>query len=426
MVAPLAGGIMRIALLLFDLVLAGTLAGCGGTHFSAAGAAGTGAGGDPANSGAAGNGPTNCSPLPSNAPDVYVDQRFTDGTPTGTQQCPFTTILDGMNAPAAAGTRRTVHVAGDSPALIYQETTRVIVNPGMTLQGDGIERVKVSAAGACAGKTCAIHVQAGGVVEGMTVTCPQGNGIVTGVLGTAAAPPTIRNAAASDSAMNGIVAQGDVELGPAIRASRNGLPGKGHGVSAEGAGLVRVRAGNGAANQFNGNGWHGINVAAGALLQFEGGEALGNGNNGIRLDQQCAPPPAVHQVTALTATGNPNNGLAAYGGSLRLRSSRLLGNGRNGLSFGYPAGTELDIGTLQDPGGNVFGGQTPATNNTEAGILLCNARAAEVDQAAEGNQWSACPPSLGAAGTCSTAPSSYADIWYGSVNLSVSTCELGP
>ncbi len=394
-------------------------------------------GGDNSDTGGAtagtGTAPVACEALTPDAADVYVDQRFLGSTPTGTKDCPFLTILDSVNAPKTAGITRTIHVAGDSPALAYQETTRVIVSAGVVLLGAGPDRVTVTATGSCASLTCAVHVQADAILDGITVTCPQGNGIVTGaMLANSAHAAIVRNVTASDSAAHGIVALGDVELGPGLQANHNGLPNNGHGVSAEGAGLVHVRAGL-QKNQFNNNGYHGINVAAGAQLQFEGGEASNNGNNGIRLDQKSAQPPLVHVIQSVTASNNPNNGVAVYGGSLNLRSSTLLANTNSGLSFAYAGGNSLDIGTSADPGGNVFGGQTAANRNGKAGVYLCGPSSsvtpAALVQPAEGNQWSMCAPSQASLATCGTLPSVYTDLVIAppsSVAVSVVACSPGP
>lgn len=444
---------MRFAFstIVLGVTFVGTLAGCGGSEFHAGGAGGTGAGGSSAAS-SGGTGadfttggqasdtggtsadsttisPPVCDVLSSDATDVYVDQRYSGATPTGSQSCPFITILDGINAPMTSGISRTIHVAGDSPALLYQEATRVLVGPGVTLLGDGADQVTISASGACASKTCAIHVQSGGILDGFQVTCPQGSGIVTAALQPSSQPAAVRNIIASNSAANGIVALGDVELGPGIVANGNGLPNNGHGVSAEGAGLVHIHASQDTVNQFSNNAWHGINVAAGSLLQFDGGEALNNGNNGIRLDQQCAQPPAVHVIQGLKATGNPNNGVAVYGGSLKLRSSTLLANGHNGLSFTYAAGNQLDAGTVQEPGGNVFGGQTTSYNNTNAGTYVCNSATTASVQPFYGNDWSSCPPTQASVATCGTIPSAYADLVSAAAttpSVSIPACTVGP
>ena len=438
--------------IVLGLAFIGTLTRCGGSEFHAGGAGGAGAGGngavpsggtgvDSATGGQASDtggatsdsttiGPASCDIPSPDATDIYVDKRYSGTMPNGSPGCPFTTILDGINAPMTAGLKRTIHVAGDSPALLYQESTRILVGAGITLLGDGSAKVAVSASGACASKTCAVHVQAGGILDGFQVTCPQGNGIVTGTLQAASQPATVRNVIASNSALNGIVALGDVELGPGIVANSNGLPSSnGHGVSAEGAGLVHINASQDSANQFSNNAWHGINVAVNSLLKFDGGEAVKNGNNGIRLAQQCAPPPAVHLIQGLKALGNSNNGVAVYGGSLKLRSSILLASGHNGLNFNYTAGTLLDVGTIQEPGGNVFGGQTTSNNNTNAGIYLCNSAATATAQPYYGNQWSSCPPSQVSVATCGTIPATYADLVSASANavtLTIPACAVGP
>jgi hypothetical protein len=413
---------------------------CGGSAFKdatgsggAGGSAGTGiadgAAGAVADAPGTSDGPIVCSPLGADAADVYVDKRFRGKTPTGTATCPWPTILDATNAPLTVGVARTIHVAGANPALVYSETTRVLVGVGITLLGDGPAKTTISASGMCASKLCAVHVLGSGSIDGFTVTSPQGSGIVTGALLSAARPAVIRNVSAVDSAANGILTLGQAEIGPAIVANHNGLPNSGHGLSIEGSGLVVVRSNNQTINQFDNNAWHGINVAGDGLLQFEGGEATGNGNNGVRFDLKAAQPPAVHVIKGLKAANNPNNGVAVYGGSVKVRSSTLLGNKRTGLFFGYTAGSQLDLGTPQDPGGNVFGGKTPAGNNVSAGIALCNAAGAPVAQAAEGDQWSACPPLQTAVTSCDIVPAGYSDVVTGpagSVTVTAVSCAAGP
>jgi hypothetical protein len=197
-------------------------------------------------------------------------------------------------------------------------------------------------------------------------------------------------------------------------------------VSAESAGLVHVRSSDPTANQFDNNASQGINIAAGALLQFDGGEANGNGANGIRLDPTSAPPPAIHTITALTANANPNNGVAVFGGSLKLRSSSLLANANNGLYFSTAGATTLDIGTAADLGANVFGGVT-SPNNIGAGVFFCSTSSTPPTQLVAGNSWSACPPSWTTLATCTTLVNVYSDVITSSgVALTTSPCTVGP
>lgn len=439
----------------FAVLVLGTFAGCTGSEFTTgSGVGGTGGSGGTTDGSVGdvlgdtvrpGDGPGDrvvpadvthppdgsaaCDMLPSNAPDVYVDQRFKGASPNGTQTCPFQTIIDVIGVPIDPGVTRTIHVAGASPALVYDEPARVLVNSGITLLGDGPDKVTISASGQCAGLTCAVHVMSGGAIDGVTVTSPTGNGIVTGGVKPSYPPAAVRQVVVRDSAANGIVALGAVDLGPAIVVSHNGGTVGGHGVAADGPGQVYVHAGGQGVNKFDNNSAHGINVGSGAWLVFEGGEATGNGNNGIHFDQKSAPPPTVNSISGLVANGNSNYGIAVYFGSLTLRYSILLGNTNGGLYFEYPNGAQLDLGTYSDPGMNTFGSAVAASRDGIAGIFICCTATNWVFVSAVGNLWSSCYPPILSMQACSMMPNSYSDIVTAppsTVGLDTSNCTVAP
>jgi hypothetical protein len=361
-----------------------------------------------------------CVPLANNATDVYVDQRYTGANPTGVAACPLPTISAGMAAAATLSGTRTVHVAGATPALVYNEPIRVLVGANVILQGDGPTKTTISASGAGAGGPCAVHVQGGAVLDGFTVVSPGGDGVRADTLIPA---PIVKNVSAIGSTGNGIVALGAIEIGPNVVASNNG----GQGVSSTGTtGVVHV-IGAGGSNAFDGNGANGIDIE-GATLQFEGGKATNNTFNGIRFGLPGAIG-TTHTVTGLVAKNN-NAGIASFNGqNLKIRSSDLLANKTYGLQYNYAAGYTLDLGVANDTGGNTFGGAAVATNNPKAGIYLCNSRGAGT-QPARGNAFAACPPTHMAVAGCAATPAAYADVAYAPAAVGdpviAAACTVGP
>jgi hypothetical protein len=362
-----------------------------------------------------------CAPLTAADVDIYVDSRFTGTPATGAQACPVHTILEGIAIANTLGGARTVHVAGTTPALVYDETGTVPVASGITLLGAGALMTTISAAGACMTGTCAVLVQPGAILDGFSVVSPTGDGVWT-TAGNGAVP-IVRNVAADSSMGNGIVALGSVQLGPNIVVNSNGAAGVES--PAGSVGTVHVVAG---INAFSNNKGNGIDLSGAAALNFEGGATNGD-TQGIRIASQ---PSTSHSITALTAKNNTGpGGVVVYGGqTLKLRSSTLVGNTGYGLSYDYPSGntlgSTLDIGTTADPGGNTFGGATSTDRNGLAGIQLCGVPAM---QQAGGDSWSTCPPTQLSI-TCGTAPAMYVDVAYQSAVAAVDpvtgACTVGP
>jgi hypothetical protein len=359
-----------------------------------------------------------CTPLAGNATDVYVDQRYAGANPTGVAACPFTTIGAGMLAAEKLSGTRTVHVAGATPALVYNEATRVLVGANVMLKGDGPTNTTISASGAGAGAICAVHVAGGGALDGFTVVSPGGDGVRADALSPA---PVVRNVSAIGSKGNGIVALGAIELGPNVVATNNG----GQGVSSTGTNVVvHVIAGS---NSFSNNAANGIDIE-GATLVFEGGLAANNGFNGIRFGVAGAAT-STSTITGL-ASKNNNTGISSFGGqNLKIRSSDLLANKSYGLLYNYAAGYTLDIGLAADAGGNKFGGVTVATRNPKAGICLGNSRGAGT-QPAQGDVFAECPPTQMAVPNCGAGPAAYADVAYTSAvagdPVIATACTVGP
>ena len=416
------------------LIVVGVLAACGGTDGAISSTAD--GGGDPADASGGGgasdgstadggtDGPVGdgsaCAPLASGASDVYVDKRYSGGSSTGVAACPFTTIAAGVAAAANLTGTRTVHVAGDSPALVYAETVAVTVATNVILLGDGPAKTKISASGTCGVRTCAVSVGGGGTLDGFTVVSPMGDGISTA---PAVPPPIVRNVVASGSKGNGILTQGAIDLGPHVVASNN----DGEGVSSTGTGSVHVISAAGGANAFDHNGGNGINVE-GATLVFDGGTAVGNTSNGIRFGA-AGSLTASHAIFGLVATGNAN-GVAAFNGqSLKIRSSTLLTNTSYGLAYSYVAGYVLDIGGVGDSGNDTVGGATTSARNAKAGIYLCHSRG-PATQTADGDLFGACPPFQTSLSTCDTVPGVYTDVAYvatvAGAPLSAASCGVGP
>lgn len=371
---------------------------------------------------------TACAPLAATATDIYVDKRFLGSAPTGTATCPFTTILAGIAALASltsSGTK-TIHVAGATPALVYNETDAVFLNHNVILLGDGPATTMINASGGCFGGTCAVAVNGGATLDGFTVTSSSGDGIVANLVSPS---PIIKNVAATGSKGNGVSALGAVELGPNIVASKNG----GQGVNSKGTGLVHINAASvGSFNAFDNNGANGINVEGGAQLKFDGGNAGGNAFNGIRLAGLPAGggAPPNHTVTGLIAKNNKNTGISAFGGqNLKLRSSTLLTNANIGLVYTYAGTSVLDIGLTTDKGGNTFGGATVASRNGKAGIYLCKSRGTGT-QPADSDSFSVCAPTQTSLPGCDTMPTSYTDVAYAPAiagdPVLATSCTVGP
>jgi hypothetical protein len=374
---------------------------CGAMGGGGSDAGGSG-GGAPTDGGAGATLPDGnpCVPLAGSATDVYVDQRYTGTAPTGVAACPFTTITAGMAAAATLSGTRTVHVAGATPALVYSETTRVLVGANLILLGDGPAKTKISALGNGAGAPCAVHVTGGGTLDGFTVVSPGGDGVRADALSPA---PVVKNVSAIGSTGSGVVALGAIELGPNVVASNNG----GQGVLSSGtSGVVHVIAG---ANAFDNNTMNGIDIE-GATLTFEGGSASNNGFNGIRFGAAGALG-TTHAITGLVAKGS-NTGISSFNGqNLKIRSSTLLTNKIYGLLYNYAAGYTLDVGVVGDVGGNTFGGATVANRNVKAGIYLCKSRGAGT-QTAQGDTFAVCPPTQTSLAGCDVSPAVYTDVAY--------------
>ena len=342
------------------------------------------------------------------ASNVFVAEGASAGG-IGTQACPFQTIAEGLAAvttAATTGTACTVTVAPGS----YDEPNIVVI-AHVTLIGSGGAAATFltgTSTANCASSPCAISVNRGGTLNGFAISTSS-SGPSDGVVGEATAvddlaPPAILNVTASDmNDGNGIVALGAMNIGPAVSANGNA----GQGLWVSGTGTVHVI---GSGNTFSSNGANGIDVTGAGALTFDGGSAINNNFNGIRLGGAAGAGP--HTIAGLTATGNKNNGIAEYAFSgvqaLTLRSSSLVGNGNGGLSYDYGTGSQgvanpLDIGTASSAGGNTFG------STTGAGISLCNAPAT---QPADGDTFTACPPTTELVNACGSIPATYVDVAY--------------
>ncbi len=356
---------------------------------------------------------------------VYVNKRYTGAMQTGSLACPFTTIAQGLaTAQGLTAVVRTVSsVAGSTPALhLYREAISLSIGPGIILLGaGGLGTASVVASGPCAAGTCAVTLGGSSVIDGLTVTSPKGDGIVT--------PPgnqagIIRNALVTDCIGNGIVAQDLVDIGPSATVKLNG----GNGVESLPAagGTIHVI---GLANAFDNNTGNGIDINGTALLNFEGGSASSNGQ-GIRLAGTGSSALSPHTITSLKAVGNTGpGGLVAYSGqSLKLRSSTLVSNSGVGLLYNYgPAGAgSLDLGSPASLGANVFGGAT--LKNVKAGLQLCSNVSALAAVIAEADSWSACAPIQTKVSCSLVGPSLYTDVAYDTTLLPVSAvgCTVGP
>jgi hypothetical protein len=362
-----------------------------------------------------------CAALPNTATDVYVDQRYTGAMMTGAATCPYRTITDGLHAAGALVGTRTVHVAGATTGLVYREADALMVNTNVVLLGAGPAQTTILVPASTSGSSYAVAVEGGAVLDGFTISTPTGDGVL---MASAMPAPIARNVSASFAKGNGIVVLGTAEIGPMVMANNNGA----NGVYAKASGLVHIAWDPAKGpNAFDNNGTNGVSLEGTAWLAFDGGSVSGNTGMGVRLAGSVSP---THVITSLTAKANKGAGvMVSAGQSLQIRGSVLAANTTYGLYYAYASSAGvLDLGPNNQKGGNTFGGGW-ASRNTLAGIYLCKSRG-QGTQAANGNFWSACPPTQIMLAGCDTLPGGYADVAYapavGGDPVYDSTCSVGP
>ena len=368
---------------------------------------------------------TGCTPLASSATEVFVGNRSTKPS-VGTVDCPFHSILEATSLSWSGAGTRTIHVLGASGSTTdYLESGAVEVRANVRLQGDG-NRLNIGHGGPCpgvgGGTNCIVTVDAGGTLDGFTVSAGSGHAVVTGV---GAPSPVVRNVIAmnaSGTGSFGFWVRGGAELGPNIVAINDGV-----GLDSSGNGTVHVLFSAGADNRFDNNAQTGLLMEGAATLVFEGGSVSKNGSHGIRFG---GAPTGTHSIGGLTAIANASAGiLVGNNASLVLRRSTLKQN-RIGLVFVQGFGNSVDLGRAGDPGGNVFAGATHSVLNSIAGVCLEQPRGTVQ---AQGDSWGACPVAVTNVGGCDLSGGSYADLYVHppptlpiGASVDTSGCATGP
>lgn len=356
-----------------------------------------------------------CSPLGASPSTIYVDARAS-GPSIGTAACPSKTIAGALAIAAGLGPgARTIRVAGSTPALLYNETSALVLKHSFALVGDGVSKVTITGGGACSTATCVVVLEGGASIEGVTISAGSAMGIASApAIGTRATVKgvTVSGGIGGANAAIYVNGKGSIDLGPELRVKGNAGP----GVVIDDTALAKL------AGDFSENA-AGI-VVKGGLLQLDGGTALANKTNGVALLSA-----AKHSIANFTARDNLAAGVfVEANASLTMRGSTLVKN-RYGLVFRFGTGNALDLGTLADYGKNVFGG--PSGINSKAAVCLPLARTAK--QPAVGNKWFVCEPTrlLLGTGGCEGI-SAYQDVYYAAVDISTpapldgSACDVGP
>jgi hypothetical protein len=370
-----------------------------------------------------------CAPLGSNPVDVYVDKSAATAS-VGTAACPFHTLGEATALDAPATGTMTIHIAdvpsGGSAPVDYAEGG-LGVKSGVILVGAGATRVKISGSAACSpGGSCALWIDGGGSVAGVTVS---GGGVATSVT-TGTAVAAIKTSVVTGASGDGIRVLGAADLGPNIQAHDNA----GNGLTITGAGSVHVIAGNGVMSSFDSNGGDGIHVGGAARLTFDGGSASRNHGNGVVLGSTVTGA-SLHAITALVARSNGTAAAVASGlvlqasSSAKIRSSVLLANTGAGMVALYSGTNVLDIGPAGDSGNNAFGSGNIAIRNK---VSIC-VEGSGASSAIDGDAFNQCPPpQTSFTGTCASLISGQVsfDIAYvrgpATPPFVIGTCSVGP
>jgi hypothetical protein len=322
-----------------------------------------------------------------------------------------------------------VHVAGHSPAYVYQEAAPPVVPSGVILLGDGPTLETITASGNCGQDNCAVSVKAGGILDGFSVLCSASSasdGIAAASGGGPNLPAIVRSVKVSRCINAGISAFGSADVGPNVTSTGNAT---GLESPAGASGPLRVLTGTSGPNAFDANSGNGIDVSGTAVLTFQGGSTHNNAQ-GIRLAGGGSSSAAMHSISLLDARNNTGSGIVAYAGQyLKLRGSLLLGNGGAGLYFQYSStgGGALDIGTTASAGGNAFGGT--GNLNTKAGVQICSTTSIAIQLGVAGDSFGNCPPTEAQSSCTSGTSSTYSDILYDTTLAlapNVTGCTVGP
>jgi len=314
---------------------------------------------------------------PTTLSGVYVDSAGGSSAGTGSLFCPKATVEDGVAVAASLASPAggvTVYIDKGTTGT-YTLPTTLEIPANVTLHADLISNVTLNGTGAASCTTtpalpCTLLVDYGASVFGVAVTSSKGNAIVTQAKpspSSTAVAPTLQSVTASSNPLgSGIVALGDVVVGPNVSASGNAVD----GLSSVGPGTVNVMASmtNSSVNHFNSNMLHGISVTGPAILTFGGGTASSNKGNGIYLGDTTVVGTAgmgttvTHGITSITADSNGGSGIYVVGAS----SVHLSTTGATPSILGM---NKLDGITMAGSGGLTFDGGTTSGNGRD-GIFL--------------------------------------------------------
>ncbi|MGZ6091226.1 MAG: hypothetical protein ACXWUG_04345 [Polyangiales bacterium] len=370
-----------------------------------------------------------CPVVASDTINLYVDASASAGG-NGALGCPFRTIREALAVPKASGVLRTIHVkAGD-----YAESDLVNIGNGVTVVSEGgPSKITGGSSSNCSGISdkCVVRIEGPGTLDGFVVDA---GGVAVGmVAGSGASPSKIQNSTIKNANKTGLIAIASVDVS-AVHVDDNGdsnvwvrngtfhvLPGtntfdrsKGKGGSVSGTFIPAA----------------GIVVFGSGVLNFEGGTANEN-QSGIQFDWASASS-AKQSISGLSASSNRAFGVQVPHGQklVQIRKSTLLKNSVGGLFLEYDStgSNVFDLGSVADPGNNVYGGAT--STNTKVGVFICRSPTTLL---AEGTKFSVCPPTQVAVAGCDVMPGSYADVGYAPTIMSGSggplvdtTCTVGP
>lgn len=328
---------------------------------------------------------------------------------TGACEKPFKTIKKAHSIAATLSTATTIHLAGALPPIVYSAQTNgedpeiQLTAPGLTLEGEGMDKTVISGGGLCAPistkSNCAI-----------LLTAPLSlirNVHLKSTLGVTlrAITPLIRleNVIISDGPKEtGLFAQGDVDAFLTnVRVEKNGSPGiwffdagkqnvtmtnctitsnAGDGFRIDGSGKVISNN-----NAFLANKNAGINLSNDVALTSTGDTFELNGHGLILGSIGMAGEVT---ITDAKIEKNLNDGIQVMNvKAFKLRNSVVLGNGKFGLETSLDD-TMIDLGRMVDPGGNTL--QSADINVRNVGTGVCFSGLGTLS--AYGNNWGMCPP----------------------------------
>jgi hypothetical protein len=275
--------------------------------------------------------------------DVYVDSAAASGG-TGTQTCPFRTVLEALALPALGSgvMTRTIHVRGDAAGRTYAEAGPIVIPTRVDLTSvypgapSGATTVTLSANGVClTGQRCAVLLQ-GGRLFGVTVipsSGPASAGVVTQATPTT---PAISSCVIRNATQSGIVAFGPLSISNTTSRSNQG---NGLEASSTTSAIVSFTASGiaGLMNVFSQNGQSGVNVTGLSRISAQWLVVEDNLQYGLYLDT----PGVTHSLSNVTGRRNARDGLHVVNGHVTLF---LISGGLNEFSSNGGAGAVIGTG----------------------------------------------------------------------------------